>query len=188
MTKFNNSEVVKVKWLKFETKADGTFKDWVYSDGLRTWEEGKVYAAHAVAYADLATKSGKLPMEGTDAVALKALTEIPEKHQEFIDLFTTLADDIEFEFVEDGKTATDKYDARGAGIKSVNFKFVNEGDANFATLTGDYIKAAKLTAKASSSIDKTALTSGKKVIPMEMIITDVWGKVMTYEFEVEISL
>ena len=79
-----------------------------------------------------------------------------------------------------------------AEIKSVNFKLVNADDANFlstsVSATADAVNGFTLTAKASKNIDKTALVEGKKVIPMEMIITDNWGKVMVYEFNVEISL
>jgi len=32
------------------------------------------------------------------------------------------------------------------------------------------------------------LIEGKKVVPMQLIITDVWGKEMVYEFNIEISL
>ena len=108
-------------------------------------------------------------------------------------IYTTFKSKIAFTMTDEAIQGDKKYLYRNAAIKSVNFQVVNDADANFFTMsapasTGDYETGATLTAKASTSIDKTALTSGKKVIPMEMIITDVWGKVMTYEFEVEISL
>ena len=85
--------------------------------------------------------------------------------------------------------------AREAGIKDVAFKFVNKEDSKFFSTTeyemkkGDDVKNGfSLTCLGKANIDTTQFTAGKKVVPMQLIITDEWGKVMTYEFEVEISL
>ena len=200
-----NGKVVTVTYYDTEKLSDGSY---VYvhekknEDGTYDQNSKKVLVSGAKVYEHLYDASlMTLPTTTAEQeAALKAMTVIPAVHKAYVDFYVnTLATLTSFTKTANKVDADTNYDPRYDGIKSVSFKFVNEGDANFATLTdvdtasgqvsdGDFTKGATLTAKASTSIDKTALTSGKKVIPMEMIITDMWGKVMTYEFEVEISL
>ena len=112
-----------------------------------------------------------------------------------IALFNSYVGSMTFVKEEHGSTTSSSgLKERPTVIKHVSFKCANDADnGKFFSMdgadatTGDYKYGATLTAKASSTVDVNLLTEGKKVIPMEMIIIDTYGKTMTYEFEVEIS-
>ena len=66
------------------------------------------------------------------------------------------------------------------------FGIYSDGNVNPAT---NYATTSLvLDAKDTDYIDVTSLVENKKVVPMQMIVTDKWGKKMTYEFNVTISL
>ena len=138
---------------------------------------------------------------GTGAYSLKKvyadntnfdITKVEE--YTLISLFNTYKEQLVFKSKETGAvTQPSGAVARQAEIQKVVFQCANEADNGiFFTLSGatsgDFNTAAKLTAKPSANVNVNLLSEGKKVIPMEMVITDKWGKEMTYEFEVEISL
>ena len=130
----------------------------------------------------------------TGAYALKSnYTTAPESVK--LTLFAAYDDYLVFDKEETGFTSpTTGTVVPAPEIESVNFKFVNEEDAAYFT-AGNVNPASNyaatslvLDAKPSAEIDVTSLIENKKVVPMQMIVTDKWGKKMTYDFEVTISL
>ena len=110
------------------------------------------------------------------------------------EMFVYYAGLIKFNNSFDITTSTEADDAedRAKEINSIVFDCVNEADEAYISTASDHgvdiVNGYTLKAQVSSKIDITSLVEGKKVIPMKMTVTDVWGKVMVYEFEVEISL
>ena len=112
---------------------------------------------------------------------------------DLVTLFSTYESSLVCETVANGTSSASGFAPRAPQIKKVSFNCVNAADAGKyfttdVTLGNDCMNGMTLTAIASTSIDKTSLVDGKAIIPMEMKITDVWGKTMTYTFNVEISL
>ena len=97
---------------------------------------------------------------------------------------------IDFTQTSPAGDSTPNYNQRAYEIASVNFKLVNKEDAKFFTAEVNATADAEtgLTLTATKASLGAVATGYKKVVPREMIIPDIWGKVMTYEFEVEISL
>ena len=112
----------------------------------------------------------------------------------YYEMFEHYAPLIKFKKSFQLSTSTDADDAvdRAKEIQSVTFKFVNDADKNyfssFPAADTDCVNSASVKAKDAKDIDITSLIEDKKVVPMQMIVTDKWGKKMTYEFNVTISL
>lgn len=107
-----------------------------------------------------------------------------------LEVFTTYKNLIDFTLKSAAGTDTPNWNPRAYEIDEVNFKLVNKEDAKYFTAEVDATADAEtgLTLNATKAKLGAVASGYKKVVPMEMIITDIWGKVMTYEFEVEISL
>ena len=121
-------------------------------------------------------------------------TNKPAADDKLISLFNTYKSSLVCKSKETGSAPAGSAEVvREADIFAVTLKYANADDAVYfeSTLseTSDNAKSGFVfNAKPSASIDKTSLVEGKKVVPMQLIITDVWGKEMVYEFNITISL